>query len=179
MMLTYFDLYGKLPTPYESVLTKAFKHGRVTVARNMSAVIGAEIEAFGATADVGAKAEGFKKIVAEVSRICKEAATAQEFDRPFMMLRNIAKIEGASMAICEDAGWARMSSVDLCTSHCGKGPIRFFGFEPPSATGFGVGYAVAPAGMQFSINNFSQAEADKYTAALEAHLLSLQEVFSA
>ena len=113
-----------------------------------------------------------------MSRICKEAATAQEFDRPFMMLRNIAKIEGASMAICEDAGWARMSSVDLCTSHCGKGCIRYFGFEPPSATGFGVGYAVGPAGMQFSINNFSQAESDKYTAAIEAKLLSLQQLFS-
>ena len=178
MMLTYFELYGKLPTPYESVLTKAYKHGRVTVARNMSAIIGDEIKAFGTTAEAATKIDGFRKIVGEVSRICKEAATAQEFDRPFMMLRNIAGIEGMPMAICEDAGWARMSSVDLCTSHCGKGCIRYFGFEPPSATGFGVGYAVGPAGMQFSINNFSQAESDKYTAAIEAKLLSLQQLFS-
>ena len=96
-----------------------------------------------------------------------------------MMLRNIAGIEEMSMDICKDDGWARMSNLDLCTSHCGKGCIRFFGFEPPSATGFGVGYAVGPAGMQFSINNFSQAESDKFTAAVQARLLSLQQLFSA
>ena len=42
-MLTFYDLYGKLPAPYESVLTKAYKHGRVTVARNMSQAIADEI----------------------------------------------------------------------------------------------------------------------------------------
>ena len=81
------------------------------------------------------------------------------------------------MGICEDAGWKRMSDLDLCTSHCGKGCIRFFGFEPPSASGFGIGYAVGPGGMQFSINNFSQAEADKFTAALTAKLLAVQAAF--
>ena len=39
MTMTFYDLYEKLPAPYESVLTKAFKHGRVTVARNMSQAI--------------------------------------------------------------------------------------------------------------------------------------------
>jgi hypothetical protein len=44
--LAYYDFMGKLPAPYESVLTKAFKHGRVTVARNMSEVIAENTKAF-------------------------------------------------------------------------------------------------------------------------------------
>ena len=179
MMLTFYDLYGKLPVPYESVLTKAYKHGRVTVARNMSQAIADEIIGFDGAADAAAKVSGLRNIVGEVSRICREAAGAREFDRPFMMLRNIAAIEEKPMGICADAGWAQLNNLDLCTSHCGKGCIRFFGFEPPSATGFGVGYSVGPDGMQFSINNFSQAEANKFTAAIEARLLSLQALFSA
>ena len=71
MMLTYFELYGKLPTPYESVLTKAYKHGRVTVARNMSAIIGDEIKAFGATAEAATKIDGFRNIVLILNLFCQ------------------------------------------------------------------------------------------------------------
>ena len=99
MTLTFYDLYEKLPAPYESVLTKAFKHGRVTVARNMSQAIADATVKASAAASGEASGEAaavvlvdcVRQIAKEVSRICKEAASAKEFDRPFMMLRNVSR----------------------------------------------------------------------------------------
>jgi len=114
----------------------------------------------------------------DVSRICRDAASAQEFDRPFLALRKIAANEGKPMAICADPGWARMGDLGLCTSHCGKPPIRFFGFEPPSAHGYAVGYFAGADSMQFSINNFDKDKAATFTAALERRLLALRALFA-
>lgn len=98
LMLVYHALKGRHAVPYESVLAKAFRHGRVTVARNMSAAIAAGVEA-AVRKDAGGGREervaAFRSAVDDVARICREAASAQEFDRPFLALRRIAKLEGA------------------------------------------------------------------------------------
>lgn len=83
------------------------------------------------------------------------------------------------MPFLEDAGWAALQNIDLCTSHCGKPPIRFFGYEPAAADGYSVGYYVANDHMQFSINHFDKAAAAEYKAALEATLAALPAIFKA
>jgi hypothetical protein len=169
---------GKLASPYESVLTKAFKHGRVAVARNMSQAIADHAKAFDGLPDKQGKAACVRGICDEVSAVCKAAASAQEFDRPLMVMRNIAKVEGKKVDIALDpVGWARVQDLGLCTSHCGKGPIRFFGFEPPSADGFAVGYYLTASEGQFSVNHNDPAKAAGFTKVLEAKLLELQALF--
>jgi hypothetical protein len=179
----YLALEHKLPAPYESVLAKAFKHGRVTVARNMSPLIAAGLKQFDALpevtpADKAAKQEAFRAMCTDVSRICKDSASAAEFDRPFLAMRQIAKVEGLSFSLAEDPAWARMQDLGLCTSHCGKAPIRFFGYEPPSANGYSVGYFVDLNSIQACVTCFEKAKALPFAAALEARLLSLQALFA-
>jgi len=68
--------------------------------------------------------------------------------------------------------------LDLCTSHCGRSPIRFFGYEPAAADGYSIGYFVENEHIQFSINHFDKTLAAQYKAALEDTLKSIQEMFS-
>jgi len=179
LTLTHLEYMGRLASPYESVLTKAFKHGRVAVARNMSSAIADSAKSFAALPDKPAKAAAVRAICAEVSRVCRDAASAQEFDRPLMVMRNIAKVEGlvVNMAEQDPVGWGRLQDLGLCTSHCGRGPIRLFGFEPPSADGFAVGYYLTSTAGQFSVNHNDPVKAAGFTKALEAKLLELQGLF--
>ena len=180
MMLTFYGMRRRLPVPYESVLAKAFRHGRVTVARNMSPEIAAQILAFhdAPDADAEGKVAAFRAIVADVGRICRDAASARDIDRPLLALQNLAKVHGLPMpSITEDPSWARMNDLDLCTSHCGKSPgIRFFGYEPAGADCFSIGYYVDGDRLQFSINHFDKAEAAAFKAALGATLDDLRSV---
>ena len=183
LSLVYYEKEGKLGAPYESVLAKAFKHGRVTVARNMSPLIADGLKAFDAMPESSpeekaAKQATFRAMCGDVSRICKDSASAAEFDRPFLAMRGIAKVEGLSFSLAEDPAWGRMQDLGLCMSHCGKKPIRFFGYEPPSANGYSIGYFVDANNIQACVTCFEKAKAQPFAAALEARLLSLQKLFA-
>jgi hypothetical protein len=89
-------------------------------------------------------------------------------------------MEGLTMDVCADAAWAKLSTyMDLCTSHCGRPPIRLFGYEPPSADGFSLGYFLTPNTMQFCITHFDKQAALDLTKQLEALLDSLFAILSA
>jgi hypothetical protein len=79
----------------------------------------------------------------------------------------------------EDDSWTALQTIDLCTSHCGRPPIRFFGFEPQAPEGFSIGYNVANDHMQFSINHFNKEAAAEFTKALEITLSTLPAIFKA
>ena len=159
MMIAYYQVKQKIPVPYESVLAKAYKHGRVTVARNMSELIANNLKAWEGMTSAEEKVEAYRATIADISRICAAAAKAQDVDRPMLAYRRIAKDEGLETpSIVDDAAWTRFGEIDLCTSHCGRHPIRFFGFEPPSADGYGVGYNVDKNSIQFSITHFDKTE---------------------
>jgi len=178
MMISYYQVKQKIPVPYESVLAKAYKHGRVTVARNMSELIANNLKAWEGMATAEEKVEAYRATIADISRICAAAAKAQDVDRPMLGYRRIASDEGLeNPSIVDDAGWTRFGEIDLCTSHCGRAPIRFFGFEPPSADGFSVGYYVDKNSMQFSITHFDKAEAKKFSDTLEVTLNAVKGLF--
>jgi len=178
MMLAYYQVKQKIPVPYESVLAKAYKHGRVTVARNMSELIANNLKAWEGMTSTEEKVEAYRATIADISRICAAAAKAKDVDRPMLAYRRIAKDEGLpAPSIAEDPAWARFGDIDLCTSHCGRPPIRFFGFEPPSADGYGVGYNVDKNSMQFSITHFDKTECKKFADALEATLDTVHDLF--
>jgi carnitine O-acetyltransferase len=182
MILSFYLMRDRMPVAYESVLAKAFKHGRVTVARNMSVEIAAQLSNFFYLPDseTGAKVAAFTAIVADVGRICRAAASAQDMDRPLLALRNVAAKHGLPYpSITEDASWAKLDDLDLCTSHCGKGPgIRFFGYEPAAADCFSIGYYVDKDRIQFSINHFDKAEAAAYKKALRGVLRGLKRIIT-
>lgn len=175
--IAFEALKGRLGSPYESVLTKAFKHGRVSVARNMSPAVADGVARFKATDNVEEKIQAFRDVVTAISGICATAAKAQEFDRPFLALRKIAENEGMPMELCADPGWAKINALDLCTSHCGKPPIRLFGYEPPSADGYSVGYFVTANNMQMAITHFDKASAAAFKTAMTAQLDDLKALF--
>ena len=87
-------------------------------------------------------------------------------------------VKGKKMDICADAGWARLNDLDICTSHCGKPPIRFFGYEAPAADGFGIGYHAMPDAVHFCITHFDKEQAAVFKAALQARLTDLKALFS-
>ena len=183
MMLTYYKMRERLPVPYESVLAKAFRHGRVTVARNMSDNIAEQIENFHAlpSSEFEGKEKAFRMIVADIGRICREAAGAKDFDRPLLALKRIAEMNNMPIpSIMTDSSYNRVNDLDLCTSHCGKGPgIRFFGYEPAGADCFSIGYYVDKDRIQFSINHFDKNEAIAFKAALDSMLGELRGIFDA
>jgi len=175
MILTFFQLFGRTPSTYESVLAKAFRHGRVTVARNNSEAIAREISRWWNLESNQEREESFRAIVADVNRICLEAAGAGDVDRPLLAYRCLADKPAEELDIFADDAWAKFSSLDLCTSHCGRNPIRFFGYEPPNSHGFSIGYCVEPNYMQFSINHADQAQADQFKTALAETLRAVQK----
>jgi carnitine O-acetyltransferase len=176
--LTYYEYMNKLPAPYESVLTKAFKHGRVTVARNMSEIIAMNTKKFNTLSnDKEAQKLAMTEMCKDTSRICKDAATAQEFDRPFLAYRKMGAIEEMKVPFADDYGWSRLSDLGLCTSQCGKGPIKFFGFEPPSNDGFSIGYCIQPDNIQAMITHFNKTKTIEFTQRFEAKLNELKALF--
>jgi hypothetical protein len=114
---------------------------------------------------------------ADTSRICRDAATANEFDRPFLAYRRMGAIEEHKVDFTASPGWARLTDLGICTSQCGKGPIKFFGFEPPSADGFSIGYGVQADSIQAMITHFDKDKALKFTQCLEAKFDELKSVF--
>ena len=98
--------------------------------------------------------------------MCKLAAGAKDIDRPFLAMKNLAKKEGKTIPVFDDPSWAKLGAINLCTSHCGKPPIRFFCFEAVP-DGFGIGYNANPDGSQWNItHSTSTAEAEKFKAIL-------------
>jgi len=154
MTLAFFKLKGRLAVPYESVLCKYFKHGRVTVARNMSAQIADSVLAIGTSSSTQDRCDRFRQIAANISKLTSDAAKANSFDRLFLGLRKIAKGKGMDVNICEGDAWASFNALDLCSSNCGRHPIRLFGFSPPpDSEQFAIGYFMVDESVQFSINH--------------------------
>jgi len=174
--LAFYEVKQHSPMVYESVLVKSFKHGRVAVARNTSDVIVTQTSAFFEKQQPIQKIECFRAICVEVSRICAEAAAAEEVDRPLLALRRLAEAEGKGISIENDSGWARFNELDIVTSHCGRPPIRFFGYAP--CGGFSVGYYVGADRMQFSINHDDKQAARAFKEALQNMLSSLHGLVS-
>lgn len=64
----------------------------------------------------------------DIGRICREAASAKEIDRPILAYRALLKQqqekEGHNQRLTipflEDESWKKLCSLDLCTSHCGR-----------------------------------------------------------
>ena len=163
MAMAWKKYKGTTPVTYESVLTKAYKHGRVFVARNTNQGIADALDAFAAG---GGKKEAVAAISKEVTGMCKLAAGAKDIDRPFLAMKNLAKKEGKTIPVFDDPSWAKLGAINLCTSHCGKPPIRFFCFEAVP-DGFGIGYNANPDGSQWNItHSTSTAEAEKFKAIL-------------
>lgn len=82
------------------------------------------------------------------------------------------------MDVCEDGSWASFNDLGLCTSHCGRPPIRHFGYEAPSADGFSVGYFISDSGVQFCITTVDKDAAQAFKASLQAQLDELKELFT-
>merc|ERR1712079_68563 len=116
--------------------------------------IAAQILAFNGIpeSNVDGRVAAFRAVVADVGRICREAASGRDVDRPMLALKNLASLSGMPPpSITGSESWAKMSDLDLCTSHCGRGPgIRFFGYEPAGGDCFSIGYYVDSDRMQFS-----------------------------
>jgi hypothetical protein len=59
----------------------------------------------------------------DIGRICREAASANEIDRPILAYRSLlaqsSKHENLSIPFLKDESWKKITSLDLCTSHCG------------------------------------------------------------
>lgn len=179
LQITFYRLYNRLPVGYESVLAKAYKYGRVTVGRNMSELIKDSLMKFASSPDDDYKGrnEAFRAIVGDIGRCCRNAAGCKEWDRPVLAMRGLAKQLGLpEPSLCQGDAWSHIGAQDLCTSHCGKPPIRFFGYIPPSAKGFSVGYYVDAGRIQFSITNYNKEEAKKFKAELASTLTMLKNM---
>lgn len=175
MMMAWKKYKGFTPAVYESVLTKAFKHGRVFVARNTNQPIADALDAQAAGGDMKVAVGAIAK---EVGGICKLAAGAKDIDRPFLVMKAIAKKEGITIPVFDDPSWKRLGQINLCTSHCGKPPIRFFCFEAVP-DGFGIGYNANPDGSQWNITHSTDGgEARKFAQILSDTLDELHAACS-
>jgi carnitine O-acetyltransferase len=145
--LTHQRAKGHLGATYESIATRAFRHGRTEAMR----VVTPEVVAFVATmedpaADVQARRDAFRAAAeAHVAR-AKECQVGRAPEQHLweLQLRQRRQGGGPAMAVFDSPGWRIVRDDYLSTSAVPSANIQYFGFGSTSEKCIGVGYAMLP-----------------------------------
>lgn len=145
--LTHQRAKGHLGATYESIATRAFRHGRTEAMR----VVTPEVVAFVAAmedpaADAHTRREAFRAAAdAHVAR-AKECQAGQAPEQHLweLQLRQKRQGGGEPMAVFDSPAWRIVRDDYLSTSAVPSANIQYFGFGSTSEKCIGVGYAMLP-----------------------------------
>lgn len=138
---------GHLGATYESIATRAFRHGRTEAMRVVTPEV---VEFVAAMADPAADAQtrrdAFRAAAdAHVARAKEcQVGLAPEQHLWELQLRQQRQGGGPAMAVFDSPGWRIMRDDYLSTSAVPSGNIQYFGFGSTSEKCLGVGYAMLP-----------------------------------
>jgi len=130
MMLAYYQLYGKFVCTYESVLTKAFYHGRTEAMRGATPQAKKFCEIWcDRKATKEQKLLALQEATREHSRLVRECEKGKGVDRHLYALKSIARRNDVPMpALFKSKAWHTLNNSILSTSNCGNPSLRLFGF---------------------------------------------------
>jgi carnitine O-acetyltransferase len=138
---------GHLGATYESIATRAFRHGRTEAMR----VVTPEVVEFVAAmedpaADAQTRRDAFRAAAeAHVTRAKEcQAGLAPEQHLWELQLRQKRQGGGEPMAVFDSPGWRIVRDDYLSTSAVPSAHIQYFGFGSTSEKCIGVGYAMLP-----------------------------------
>ncbi|MEO1281364.1 MAG: choline/carnitine O-acyltransferase [Pseudomonadota bacterium] len=158
-MLAYYRRYGRLPKTYEAASTRMYKGGRTETIRTASNEALALVKAVD---DPGVSAatrhELIRAAFAEHSKRGKEASAGFAVDRHLFGLKLIAAengIDDLPALFSEEVytrGW-ELSTAQVPLKH---GYVNHFG--PVCADGYGIGYVIKNAQINFNITSWRSSD---------------------
>eukprot|EP00731_Ephydatia_muelleri_P037937 Em0604g4a len=179
--IAYYRQYkGCVPT-YESCSTAAFRHGRTETIRSATMATKACSEAFERShpADVEAMMKLIKECVVWHSKLVKEAATGQGFDRHLFALKNLAKEEGmVTTPLFEDPAYSYLNHIILSTSTLSSDAVLVGGFAPVTPDGYGVGYGVKDDSLGCHLTTYTTRDGSEYLKHLGQVWTDLYDVMN-
>lgn len=176
--IAIFRHSGKFVPTYESCSTAAFKHGRTETIRPASNATVACAEAFEKSHQAGVD-EMMGKIRQASdwhSKLTKEAAMGQGFDRHLFALRLLAESSGKIPELFQDPAYKRINHVNLSTSTLSSPALMLGGFGPVVRDGFGVGYGIQDDMLGCNVTNYPPHT--DVCGLLDCIKLSLEDIYS-
>lgn len=174
IQIAYYRLYGDIVCAYESVMTKAFYHGRTEAARSTTSksveLCKCWMNAFSTKED---KVKALREATVMHSKLVLEASEGKGVDRHLYALKCIAEMKGASVPnfFSSDA-WIALNHTVLSTSNCGNPALKLFGFGPVVPDGFGIGYIIKDNSIHFSISS-KHRQTRRFSHALNETLIEI------
>ena len=155
MQTAYYKIYGAPANTYESVLTKAYLHGRTEAGRSCTSELVHFAKVFvDDTSSAETKVQALREAVKAHSVETRAAAMGLGVDRHLFALKMLQKkLRLPPSKLFLDPSWALMNTFTLSTSNCGNPSLRFFGFGPVCAQGFGCGYIVKDDAIHMMITS--------------------------
>lgn len=141
--LAYHLEHGTTPATYESCSTSAFRHGRTETVRPATTATKRCVEAL----STGTSPQRARPLLEECSRVhsklTKEAAMGQGFDRHLFALRLLAEERGGPMPrLFGDPCFVKANHFCLSTSTLHGTAFSGGGFAPVVPDGYGLGYGM-------------------------------------
>lgn len=170
--LAQHQIFGRLRSSYEAVSVRGFAQGRTECARGSSG----EALAFALALQKNCPQSKLFELYRQTERIHKARLQRCQrglgIERHIYGLRAMWELHGKALAMPEPAlftnpAWLTLKHDALSTSGVGAPFIRFFGFGPVVADGFGIGYAPesGKTGLVVSAFRSSGLSAAKFTEA--------------
>lgn len=176
--MAIFRHSGKFVPTYESCSTAAFKHGRTETIRPASNATVACAEAFEGSHRAGVEemTDRIRRAADWHSKLTKEAAMGQGFDRHLFSLRILAESTGKVPEIFQDPAYKQINHNILSTSTLSSPALMLGGFGPVVRDGFGVGYGIQDDWLGCNVTSYPpNTDVRGY---LECVRRSLEDIYS-
>lgn len=179
--LAYFNLYGKVVSTYESCSTAVFKHGRTETIRPCTMQMK---ELCIAISNETVPVYNLRKMIIEFgkthTKLTKEAAMGQGFDRHLFVLREIQKelsniITTPSLFL--DPAFEKLNTNILSTSTLADNNVIAGGFGPVVNQGFGIGYMIQDERLGAVITSYkNQYTANDFAKSLRSAVITIHKI---
>uniref|UniRef100_A0A4W3J4N0 Carnitine O-palmitoyltransferase 2, mitochondrial n=1 Tax=Callorhinchus milii TaxID=7868 RepID=A0A4W3J4N0_CALMI len=177
--MAFLRQYGQTVASYESCSTAAFRHGRTETIRPASLQAQTCCRAFVQEPARHSVAE-LRAMVSQSSKhhskLTREAAMGQGFDRHLFALRYLASTRGLSLPeFFHDPAYAKINHVILSTSTLTSPAVQLGGFAPVVPDGLGVGYGVHDQWMGFNVSGYPTRNVPEFLQCVNK---SLEDIFN-
>lgn len=183
--VTFKQLFGYVPSTYESAATKAFALGRTETLRTVTEASNSFVEAFlrrdGSPTSNKAIGEALQKASAIHTATSKACAAGQGCDRHlYGMLCAAKELNLAPMPeLFTDPTFAHYMKIELSSSH----PFAVTGsrhvcFGPVSAKCVGIAYFLLENELLFGITAWQPGKAKEFARALVSNMIEMKKVIA-
>jgi len=179
LQFTYFRLYGKMASVYESIYMGHFRYGRVDGIRSVSAE---SIQLMNALTDEKApyskRWQALKQAnEAHVSLLANVMNGTTGCDRHLLALHSLARQQGVIPDIFRDKVYTEVFSQSILstTSLPNLSLDCLISFHPEVTEGYGIFYSIKPDKINFTIAS-QQQQLDKFVDLLKLSLSELVNI---